>query len=773
MSGQTTDLVPIVIEHERAQQMAPPEDPAAPAVGKWYWVAGKTERWLGCIVHIGSNYVRLKGVRWARRVHEDDFLDVCTFEPDPDTIIGGYVGQHQQRTYELMEKVRQVTALLGVGINPALTTGSETQALTLRRDEPMDSYKTALVKAKDETLPALFEEIKSEHAALARWMKARLIPLKAQSGSLKPAIKAVEDRIFSVTLYAGLAEEIVQIADGEPAPMTTKIHLFQRRGYMDEECLAAYETGGMEFADIRDFDKWMAKRANRDRLLPFPRCIMAFQVRRHRKERRADTWADYIRIAALEEMDKYTYIYMRNGARMYRLATEIRFENPLFPDVDDRELLSGKLWAKVDAMDSEDDVIARYRFGGREDDDYDDTSGTSVKTLLSDRQYQGMIEDDNRAMHEWRTVKLPEAKRKIAENKKKPKDERDPFLGLPEEPAARAPNYAPFNRDNVFFDDIANYIQKQIAAHNRLVLVLQGILDRSPVMHPHPPWVLWNADSFTQALELVYDMGKALVSGEAPDFEAYRARCNALIVEGTIVLGQERAWKIANREEHEDGSYRSDRGRARQRYRDVEDRGPGKFAHVARVKRNGSCVFEWVRTQTFWRDHEQHERKFATRIAVKRGALFNVEAYVPGDFKQFFNDPRTRENYLKWAPLLLEAEEYHAGNREVRERSQMPEPRKRTPGGSLEYQERKRKLGLVGRAFALNRDCHMADNKTVHKKGSLWRIEYIERGKFSVRGITKDGAEDTEYRAISGLDEYDMDWRPKIPAAPKKPKSGD
>ena len=31
------------------------------------------------------------------------------------------------------------------------------------------------------------------------------------------------------------------------------------------------------------------------------------------------------------------------------------------------------------------------------------------------------------------------------------------------------------------------------------------------------------------------------------------------------------------------------------------------------------------------------------------------------DYKQFYNDPRTRAKYIKWAPLLIAAEEYHAG----------------------------------------------------------------------------------------------------------------
>jgi hypothetical protein len=41
--------------------------------------------------------------------------------------------------------------------------------------------------------------------------------------------------------------------------------------------------------------------------------------------------------------------------------------------------------------------------------------------------------------------------------------------------------------------------------------------------------------------------------------------------------------------------------------------------------------------------------------------LLNVSAYKPGDYKRFFSDPRTRKEYLKWAPLMLAAEDYHAG----------------------------------------------------------------------------------------------------------------
>lgn len=47
-------------------------------------------------------------------------------------------------------------------------------------------------------------------------------------------------------------------------------------------------------------------------------------------------------------------------------------------------------------------------------------------------------------------------------------------------------------------------------------------------------------------------------------------------------------------------------------------------------------------------------------IQVDAARLLNVSAYTPGDYRQFYDDPRTRADYLEWAPLLLAAEDWHA-----------------------------------------------------------------------------------------------------------------
>lgn len=81
------------------------------------------------------------------------------------------------------------------------------------------------------------------------------------------------------------------------------------------------------------------------------------------------------------------------------------------------------------------------------------------------------------------------------------------------------------------------------------------------------------------------------------------------------------------------------------------------------AKRKSAVVFEWSRRRQIYHPYKQD--KIDVSLTVPVDQLFNVSAYKPGDYKRFFNDPRSREKYLEWAPTLLLAEEIHAGNYNV------------------------------------------------------------------------------------------------------------
>lgn len=646
-------------EHGETHKMDVEERPEDPAVGKWYWHmtspsydedaetrAAGPRKDLWCVTRIGSNYVKLThAFEGSIRVHADEFDDECDYEPNADYIIKQKVVQQQAKITALMEKVRDISSRLGIA-SRTLAEG-ETQAIAVRGSgNEIGKYKTSLIKAKDVDLPKLFERIEYESKFLGKWMKASMIPLLSEAEGLKKNLKHIENRLFNVELYAGLVETVEQISNGEAAPMHEKIRLMQRRHYMDEECLANYTAGGMDFREIGKFHRWLAKPKNRDRILPFPRCVVAFRIRRKDKEREPGfNVADMIQLYNEREADKATFLYLRNGEQVYCLETKIDFEEELFPDMDQRDL-DGKLWAKM--------------------------SGNKPEKLVTEARLQGMRDETKQAdaINKRLDLEIKEINKKKNQTDEDRKEIRRLWVQK-KWVRHEVESYIPFTPDTVYYDDIVAFVKRQVDKHNRLVLVLQGLLDRSPVFHPHPAWKLWTPEGFDQAFELKYDKTNALVPGEKPDFEAYRAQCNAEITVGTIVTGQQDLWELYEAEKEckrIDNNWRESRHNYRpKRFKPGGNPGPGLLARVVRMSGTKYTVtFEWERRSR--EDRWGISRPLSATFTCSADQIFNVEAYKKGDYKQFYVDPRTREEYIKWAPLLLVAEDFHAGKRTLESR---------------------------------------------------------------------------------------------------------
>jgi len=744
----------------RDAELAPHGQPAeklpgdsAPEIGQWYWVRSseeQDERRLACVTHVGSNYVKIShvGSRTDERVHEDEFWQRAEIVEDAAAILLGNAERCRRELDGLMEDVKLLTSKLGVAPSLALGGGSEASAtsLVLAQGAPANEYKTALVKAKEETLPALFAAIKDKSEEYSTWLSAQVIPMRAQAAKLEPAIQSVEDRIFSVELYAGLCEEVEQIQGGEPTEFTEPVHLFQRRLYMDEECLANYDTGGMEFKNLRAFERWLLRKDNFERVFPFPRTLVSFRVRRHKKQRDWANYGEFVKMMEDEKLDKLTFLYIRNGARVFRLETSIEFGAKLFPDLDHPVLSAGegKLYADITGLN----------------DDGNEGKGR----IITEAEYQAFVRSEEEA----------EAKieRRLAEEKKKPKKDREYVSTYVDRKSHR---FGPFTRENVHYDDIGRHIRQEMERHNRIVLVLQGILDRSPALHPHPPWQLFKDDGFRAALVLHRDSDRTLVAGDKPDFEAYRARLNASIAAGTVTIGQEDAW-LRFEAKKENAKRQRDHSRwGRVEYRPEKwhppgDPGPGRFARVARTDRQGHAHYRWEKERK-GREGPPVLRKYGCKIA----RLFNIDAYTPGDYRQFFEDPRTREEYLGWAPLLLAAEDYKAGRygkaAELKDPPR-PAPAPRPTGEA----ERVRALrSLLGKAVRLLRPIETKGGD-LYKKGSLWRVAYLERGEFTIHGINPDGSnevrEDIEEhhkktRSIRCVSHHCFTIEPNVSSDPK------
>lgn len=627
-------------------------------VGQWYWVKSERRKdgedeefeWLGCVMRIGSNHVKLESPStqatggYSTRVHFDDFWEILRHEPNAEAVIQGEIAHYQQLANQHLAEVKAITARLGVSGQPSLpdkagkSSGGALVALSGQRD--IKQYERALVLAKEKQLPELFKAIEHANKELTRWMTANTLPLQASVGGMKGVIEDISDRIFNVSLYAGLTEEVVSCCDGAPAAYHEKLHVMQRRLYMDEECLMGYRHGGMDFRSISEFDDWISQPENRDRIMPFPRTLVALRVRRNTKEREWDgRFASAFINITLAESDKFTFLYLRNGERVSRLSCDLEFGELIFPD--------------RTSFDPSEPMMVKM-FGG------------SIEKIIPRREYEAMLEEHLREEALAKQWEAENPEDTWDREKKGPRWMANPYRHS----SFRDHDWRPFDPSNVYFDECAKKIADEIKQYNRIALIIQGLFDRSEVFHPHPPVKTWTQDGFAAAIELVHDGACVLYDGPKPDFEAYRAECNASLNADSVVIGQERAWLVREAEKENrrlDRDWRVRTDRRHVHFRPYGDDGPGYVAKMAQWKpRARQAVFAWLRKRRSG-NYYCDESPVREAITVTADELFNVSAYKPGDFKRFFRDPRTRAEYLKWAPMLLAAEEYHAGNEKAQE----------------------------------------------------------------------------------------------------------
>lgn len=630
-----------------------PQETPEVQIGQWYWVndvvewdhedegkrwkKGDKYKWLGCVMEIGSNYVKVESPRYdhsssSTRVHFDEFEKVLKYEPNADQYIADQQLLYKQRVNALIEEVKEVTAKLGIVPTQQVAdhSGEGQNALVVVSAKPdTKAYKKALIKASEKTLPELFENIKAANKELARWMIAPSMSLMATVGPMQESIGAIKDRIYTIELYAGLTEEAVKCCDGDPAALPEKLRVMQRRLYMDEECLAQYEAGGMEFKKIGKFDEWISRPENRDRLLPFPRTLVAFRVRRNDKEREDD--GNFFRMKVnfdLQQADKSTFLYVRNGEQVWRVTCDFEFDEMILPN--------------KDQFNPSEPMMAKHSFG-------------SIKDFMPRKRWESLVAEEEeryRKYKEWEAAH-PGDNNWIS----------NPYhnsIGFRHE---YKNDWAPFDPTNVYFDDGLKEIAAEIKRYNRIAVIVQGLFDRSEVLHPHAPVRIWEPDNFDRSVELVYD-SLTLTHGDPPDFEAFRERLNILLDKDSIVTGQEDCWlrREAVKENNRiAGDYRF-RGTPPdyKRFHPYGDDGPGLIGPMAEWKsRSRKATFRWRRERRNARYLD--EKTIDASIEVPATELFNVSAYKPGDFKRFFADVRTRRDYLKWAPMLLTAEDYHAG----------------------------------------------------------------------------------------------------------------
>ncbi|GAG40444.1 unnamed protein product, partial [marine sediment metagenome] len=247
-----------------------------------------------------------------------------------------------------------------------------------------------------------------------------------------------------------------------------------------------------------------------------------------------------------KEADKYTYLYIRNGNRLSRLTTDIEFGHRLFPGK--TELIIGeKMWG---------------------------TGFIGIDELITDGEYQEILKE-----------RREERKRAKAWDRSHSKKEH--WHNPHRDHHGDDDKFKPYDPSSVYFDDMDKIMKDKIEDYNLIAYIVQGLFDRSEVLHPHPRVQLWTPGGFDAAIELIYDDDNVLAPSAAPpSWEEYRNKCNESLAVGSVTIGQERIWLRREAERENERVYRSVRSSSRyqplKEYSPYGNPGPGRIGTVAK-----------------------------------------------------------------------------------------------------------------------------------------------------------------------------------------------
>jgi hypothetical protein len=311
-----------------------------PKRGDWHWVtyrnwSKKQVTSLMCVETVASNHIEFTGptddggtTSVRVRFHE---LEVDTkSEPNWKQVLAKQIDEKKN---EIQQAVASLADMMkSADILPDETVQAAPTLLPSTTRRSPEETKKNLIKLRDKKLPEAHKDIERLTKEMVALNRALYLPELNEADRLKKAAQGIEDRLFVLELYAGMWQNIEQLTDGKPASATTPITVRQMLRYMDEETLFDLDSGGMDYKNLSDFDNWVCKPENLHRVCPEDRCIVAFKVRRK--------WKNYPNPSDIfgwfEQMRKHeanmkTYLLMRNGEQVFRLACEIEFEPRLLP----------------------------------------------------------------------------------------------------------------------------------------------------------------------------------------------------------------------------------------------------------------------------------------------------------------------------------------------------------------------------------------------------------------------------------------------------------
>lgn len=679
-------------------------------VGDFYWIPADEDRlWqhelpsiiknkingneylLAVVENVTSNAVdfyRPVGCErgYQKYGHERFFLhnhlQFCIYEPNGLQIVQQFIQKKKKNIDDLVNKLTltaQSNYLLPTGSQPSNHPG--TDLVIYQQSQDLQQYKQKIERMKSKEIPEIQSTMKQESYAMTAWMPIESIALQNQMKVVDKVMSNIQITLDNISIYAGLDENIMKIQDGDPAGIDQPINIFQTLLYMDEESLIDYQAGGMEFSDIESFDRWLCKPCNLSRILSTEKSVVGFQVRRNAKARDSyyndrSPLAGFIN-ARLQQQDKWTFLYIRNGQQVYRVSLEnYEFDKLLFNSNQYLDKLKQTCFVAYNpnykyGMETSTVDKSYYSSNGYYYDKLKFITEQQILDIYQDPQtiskskqqvvwHNGELCVEDPDDHTFRSING--INREI-----RPSGKSCTLYYLADQLVAASVDSVKYEKYSKsmckWFDEVARALFESYAQDNKFFFLLQGLLDRSEVFHPIPQ-ISMQKQINVQLLNFVKDSEDVLPDGEKPDLQKYLNHLKGDFKVGDLLYGHREYWEQKELQAYRQRGYRNTDA---ERYHDymskAQNPGPSTVHKIAKIvkKKDGSCdlTLQWQWVYDRWdryygREDIQKSGSFTINSSVE--GLYNLSKYNKGDYLKFYLDRRTRIDYLQWAKILLTAE---------------------------------------------------------------------------------------------------------------------
>lgn len=175
----------------------------------------------------------------------------------------------------------------------------------------------------NQKVESLQNRMKEAESRLSRATGTRSALMKIKMSEIQKISNRLGDVLDTVNVYLGSEEQfhIIRYGEGTPAPKGTPLAIRQRMLFMDIEAMIEIQDDGLTMETIHEFDEWILRDGNLDKILPEQRGIVGLRLKKAPRAHERDA-------------DMQNFLLLRNGERLYRYSTRIEFHR-LIPKQDE------------------------------------------------------------------------------------------------------------------------------------------------------------------------------------------------------------------------------------------------------------------------------------------------------------------------------------------------------------------------------------------------------------------------------------------------------